>query len=37
MLALANPVGGGVGQLLSPLFSDTRKGVRIRSALRRAC
>ncbi|KAN0135398.1 MFS general substrate transporter [Lactarius tabidus] len=27
IISIANPVGGGVGQLLSPLFSDTRKGI----------
>ena len=24
----ANPIGGALGQLLSPMFSDTRKSVR---------
>lgn len=28
-LVSANPVGGGLGQLLSPAFSDTRTSVRV--------
>lgn len=27
IISIANPVGGGLGQLLSPIFSDTRKSI----------
>ena len=26
---IANPIGGALGQVLSPVFSDTRKSVRV--------
>lgn len=29
IISIANPIGGGVGQLLSPMFSDTRKSILI--------